>query len=123
VKCFWRKRTDQRWDAGVGASGGQPGRSAKAWRSLAVVQPCDIQVSLGVRLKSTQDGGGSRPEERHGLAAEIHKIDRRRKIPVFSDKQLPYPTSFEAWRLDQRVRPTSPLVGTQLSRGGLRQGA
>jgi hypothetical protein len=45
-------------------------------RSLTVIQPCEIRVSLGVRLGATHDGGGSQPEERHGLAAEVHKIDR-----------------------------------------------
>jgi hypothetical protein len=78
---FWRKevRTDQRWAAGVGVGGGQPGSNSKARRSLAVVQPCEIQVSLGVSHGATHDGGRSQPEERHGLAAEVHMIDRPRK--------------------------------------------
>jgi hypothetical protein len=81
---FWRKgvRTDQRRAAGVGAGGGQPGSSAMARRSLALVETCEIRVFLGVRLGATQDGGGSQPEERHSLAAEVHRIDRRRKNPV-----------------------------------------
>jgi hypothetical protein len=60
----------------------QPGSFAKARRLLAVDLPCDIQVSMGVRLGATHDGGGSEQEERHGLAAEVHMIDRRRKNPV-----------------------------------------
>jgi hypothetical protein len=29
-----------------------------------------------------QDGGGSQPEERHGLAAAVLRITRRRRNPV-----------------------------------------
>jgi hypothetical protein len=81
---FWRKgvRTDQRWDAGVRAGDGQPGRSARVWRSLAVVQPYEFRVSPGVRQGAMQDGGGPKLKERHGLAAEVHIIDRRRRHPV-----------------------------------------
>jgi hypothetical protein len=81
ANIFLRKgvRTDQRWAAGIGASGGQPGSTANARRSLAVVQTYEIRVSMGVRLGATQDGRGSQPEERHGLAADVHMIDRRRK--------------------------------------------
>jgi hypothetical protein len=32
--------------------------------------------------ETTQAGGGSQPEERHNLAAEVHMINRRRKNPV-----------------------------------------
>jgi hypothetical protein len=35
-----RVRPDQRWEAGVGAGGGQPGSSDMKGRSLAVDQPC-----------------------------------------------------------------------------------
>jgi hypothetical protein len=72
-------RTDQRWDAGVGVGAGQRGSTAMARRSLAIVQLFDIRVSLGVGLGAKQDGGGSQPEERHGVAAGVHKVDRRRK--------------------------------------------
>jgi hypothetical protein len=34
------------------------------------------------RLEASQDGGGSQPEERHGLAAEVLMIDSRLKNPV-----------------------------------------
>jgi hypothetical protein len=63
-------------------AGGQPGSSARARRSLALDRPYEIRVSLGVRLGATQAGGGSQPEVRHGLAVEVHMIDRRRKNPV-----------------------------------------
>jgi hypothetical protein len=45
----------------------------------ALNKACDIRVSLGVRLGATHGGGGSQPEERHGMAADVLKIDRRRK--------------------------------------------
>jgi hypothetical protein len=70
------------WDARVGVGGGQPGSSARARRSLLVVQPCEVRVSPGMRLGNKHDGGGSQKEERLGLAAEVHRIDRRRKNPV-----------------------------------------
>jgi hypothetical protein len=34
---------------------------------------------MGVRREAKHGGGGSQPEERHGLAAEIHRIDRQQK--------------------------------------------
>ena len=37
---------------------------------------------MGERPEDTQDGGESQPEERHGLAAEVGRIIRRRKNPV-----------------------------------------
>jgi hypothetical protein len=47
-------------------------------------QPCEsFKSPLGARLDATHDGGGSQPEERHGLAAvAILRITRRRKNPV-----------------------------------------
>jgi hypothetical protein len=52
-------------------------------RSLAAAEPYELfRVSLGAKLDATQDGGGSQPRERHGLAAEVHIIDRRRINPV-----------------------------------------
>jgi hypothetical protein len=38
-----RVRTDQRWDAGVGASGGKPGSGVRVWRSLDVDQHDDVE--------------------------------------------------------------------------------
>jgi hypothetical protein len=74
---FWRKgaRTAPRSDAGVRASGGQPGSGAMARCSLAVAQPREFQVSLGVEARSyagrgriaaggaTRSGGGG-PQDR-----------------------------------------------------------
>jgi hypothetical protein len=71
---------DQRWDEGVGVGGGHLGNSARARRSLKVDSPMSFMSPLGARLEDTQDGGGSQPEERHGLAAEVMRIIRRRKI-------------------------------------------
>jgi hypothetical protein len=81
---FWRKRlrTDQRWDEGVRAGGGQPGSTARARHSLVIVSHVRFESPLGVSLRATQDGGGSQPEERHGLAAKVHKIYRHRENPV-----------------------------------------
>jgi hypothetical protein len=81
---FWRRRvrTDQRWDEGVGAGGGQLGSNARARRSLAVTNTASFQSPLGARLEATHDGGGSQPEERHGLAAAVLRITCRRKNPV-----------------------------------------
>jgi hypothetical protein len=44
---FWRMgvETDQRWTAGDGVGGRQPGSSAMAIRSLAFVQPFEFRVS------------------------------------------------------------------------------
>jgi hypothetical protein len=69
---------------------------------------------MGSRLEATQDGGGTQPEERHGLAAEVLKIIRRRKSPVRGvlEKTLPYPPCFEERRLDPYVMQTPPLVVT-----------
>jgi hypothetical protein len=44
-----RVRTDQRWGAGVGTRGGQPGSNAKAWRSLDVDNALKT-TTRGVRL-------------------------------------------------------------------------
>jgi hypothetical protein len=88
AKCFWRRRvrTDQRWDAGVGAGGGQPGSIARARRSLATDQPYEIRVSHGgntaIRLEVVQDQGRSQPEERHGMAVEVLRIISRWKNPL-----------------------------------------
>jgi hypothetical protein len=60
---------------GVGVGRGQPASTNKARhlpKLVRLVPPwgeCDVP----------QAGGGSQPEERHGRAAEIHKIDRRRE--------------------------------------------
>jgi hypothetical protein len=69
--------------AGVGTSGGQPGSDAMAWRSLTTDKSRGtFEYPLWARRDATHDGGGSQPEERHGLAAEVHGIIRRQKTPV-----------------------------------------
>ena len=86
-------------------------------------QPCEsLKSPLGARPDATQDGGGSQPEERHGLAAAVLRIARRRKSPVRGVlEKFPYPPSFEDRRLDPCVLPTPSLVGTRLSIGCLTQ--
>jgi hypothetical protein len=42
-----RVRPEQRWEAGVGAGGGQPGSSARKGRSLAIDQPCASRTFPG----------------------------------------------------------------------------
>jgi hypothetical protein len=75
---------------------------------------------MGARHDATHDGGGSQPDERHGLAAALLRITRRRKSPVRGVlEKLPYPPSFEDRRLDPCVLPTPSLVGTRLSIGCL----
>jgi hypothetical protein len=94
------------------------GSNARARRSLAVANLVSFKSRLGARLEATQDGGGSQPEERHGLAAEVLMIIRRRKNPVRGVlENIPVPPSFEERRLDPCALPTPPLVGTRLSRG------
>jgi hypothetical protein len=92
---FWRRRVraDQRWDEGVGAGGTQPGRSARARRSLAVAIPVSFKAPIGARLLATKDGGGSQPEERLGMAEKVLMSIRRRKtaVRVIFGKLFPYP--------------------------------
>jgi hypothetical protein len=64
-----RVRTDQRRVEGVGASGGQPGSSAKEWRSLHVDRLVDVELTQGGAERHQQLGGLSRREERRCLAA------------------------------------------------------
>jgi hypothetical protein len=52
-----RIRPDQRWDAGVRASGGKPESSAKKGRSLAVDQPSVSPTFPGVKHYMAQAGG------------------------------------------------------------------
>jgi hypothetical protein len=41
--------------------------------------PVSFEYPLGARQEATHGGGGSKPEERRGLAAEVQMIDRRQK--------------------------------------------
>jgi hypothetical protein len=58
-----RVRTDERWDEGVGAGGGQLGSSARARRSLAAASHARV-LSLpwgrGLKLRRTEVGRGRR---------------------------------------------------------------
>jgi hypothetical protein len=87
----WRVRPDQRWDAGVGAGGGQPGSNTMKGRSLAVDQPYAVQTFPGVRHDMAHAGGRSHAVERLGEAAAILRINRRRKAlygGLFPDSEL-----------------------------------
>jgi hypothetical protein len=46
------------------------------YKSMSLV---DVEPSLGTRRDIMQAEGGPQPEERHNLATELYKIDRRRK--------------------------------------------
>jgi hypothetical protein len=63
--------------AGVGAGDGQPGSNARARRSLATVEPCEFLVSPRGEARSYARRRRSQPEERHGLAEEVHMVHRR----------------------------------------------
>jgi hypothetical protein len=83
--------------ASVGTCGGQPGSRAITCHSLATDMPCMNRVSPGVRRDATRARGGSQPEQRHDLAAEVPWIDRRRIIRYggFSIEHVRmYPISF-----------------------------
>jgi hypothetical protein len=62
---FWRKgvRTSQRWAAGVGAGGGQPGAARGQGAREQSSSPASFESPMGARLVATQDGGGSPSEE------------------------------------------------------------
>jgi hypothetical protein len=45
----------------------------------------DVEHPMGVRHDAKLVGGGSQPEERRGLAAEVLMIDRRRKSALRRD--------------------------------------
>ena len=92
-----RVRPDQRWEAGAGAGGGQPGSSARKGRSLAADQPCASRHFSGGRQDMAQAGGRSQAEKRLREAAAILTISRRRKAMyggLFRKlNKCPYPAS------------------------------
>ena len=62
---FWRGRvrTDQRWDEGVGAGGGELGSNARARRSLAAAshaRALSLPWGRGMKLRKTEVGRGRR---------------------------------------------------------------
>jgi hypothetical protein len=68
--------------AGVGVGSEHPGSNIIAMRSLAADHPCGTRAPMGAGRDVTQAGGEASPEERHGMAAEVHMVDRRRINPV-----------------------------------------
>jgi hypothetical protein len=54
-------------------------RQGVRWRSTTNVS---FESLLGARRETSQAGGGSQPEERHGMAAEVLRIDRRQNNSV-----------------------------------------
>jgi hypothetical protein len=85
--------------AGVWAGGRQPG--SNAWRSLAVDQPCESRESpMMARREATHVGGGSQPDERHGLAAEVLRIDRRWKTRYEGFLNKYFQTRYILWSGD-----------------------
>jgi hypothetical protein len=55
---------------------------------------------MGARLEATQGGGGSQPEERHGLTSEVHMIARRKKNPVRRVLDKYFRTRYLLWSRD-----------------------
>jgi hypothetical protein len=77
-----RVRTDQRWDAGVGASGGKPRSSARVGRSLDVDEHNDVELA-----ERGQHDTNNEEDYRDGKSAEVRgrvfrTIGCRRKTPV-----------------------------------------
>jgi hypothetical protein len=61
----------------------------------SIRRPCEsLRSPMGARPDATQDGGGSHPEERHGVAAAVIRIARRRESPVRGFGKNPVPTIF-----------------------------
>jgi hypothetical protein len=56
----------------AGSREASPGQGVRYLSSGLV----SFESPMGARLEATQGGGGSQPEERHVLAAEVHIIDR-----------------------------------------------
>jgi hypothetical protein len=61
-----RVRTDQRWDAGVGACGGKPGSNARIWRSLDVDRHDDVEPA-----ERGQHDNNYRGDCRDGRSGEV----------------------------------------------------
>jgi hypothetical protein len=57
-------------------------------RSMATDEPCETLVSLWAKGEATHAGGGSQPDKRHGMAAEIQRSSAVGKTPHggFSNK-------------------------------------
>jgi hypothetical protein len=68
-----------------------------------------FKSTLGVRHEDTQEGGGSRSEERHGLAAAILRIDRRRENSVHGLSEKYSRTQHLLWFDDSIPMSDPPL--------------
>jgi hypothetical protein len=68
--------------AGVGASGGELESNAWTGRSLTADQPSGSRVSPRSKARGYACRLRVVVEDRHGMAAEVHKINRRRKNPA-----------------------------------------
>jgi hypothetical protein len=82
--CFaaTRVRTDVSWRRVLEVAAD---RREAAPRHGARYQPTNrvgFESPLGARREATQGGGGSQPEERQGMAVEVHMLIRRRKNHV-----------------------------------------
>jgi hypothetical protein len=64
-----RARTDKRWDAGVGAGGGKPGRNARVRLSLDVDPHAEVEPAK----RGQHDTGNE--EYRDGRSGEIWRRD------------------------------------------------
>jgi hypothetical protein len=83
--------------------------SAGARRSLAVESHVSFMSPLGARLEAKRDKGGSQPEERHGMAAEVLGIIRRRKKPSTEGFGKYSRTQHLLWRGDSILVSDLPL--------------
>jgi hypothetical protein len=68
-----------------------------------------FESPMGARHEATQDGRGLQPEERHDLAAEVHRIDHRHKTRYggFSNEYIR--TQYLLWNGDSISGFDQPL--------------
>jgi hypothetical protein len=85
------------------------GSNARARRSLAIDSHVSFMSPPGARLEATQDGGGSQLEERHGRAAEVMRIIRRRKTRYGEVFGKYFRTQHLSWRGDSILVSDLPL--------------
>jgi hypothetical protein len=70
--------------AGVGDEATADNREATPWHGVRwqSTSLVSLESSLGARQEATQAVGESKPQQRHGMAAKVLKIDHRLKNPV-----------------------------------------
>jgi hypothetical protein len=66
----------------VGVGGGHQGSKAMKRAHSTTTTHVDVEPRKGLRHDAQHAEGGSQPEKQHGLAAEVHMIDRRRENSV-----------------------------------------